>query len=53
MMVKRVLGTGNLKTARKALIGSGFLVFFQFLLFLLAGSLMYLIMYGASIEKDR
>ena len=53
MMVQRVLGTGNLKTARKALIGSGFLVFFQFLLFLLAGSLMYLYMDGASIEKDR
>ncbi|MEE2765111.1 MAG: sodium:solute symporter [Candidatus Neomarinimicrobiota bacterium] len=53
MMVQRVLGTGNLKTARKALIGSGFLVFFQFLLFLLAGSLMYLFMDGASIEKDR
>lgn len=53
MMVQRVLSTGNLITARKALIGSGFLVFFQFLFFLLAGSLMYLYMDGINIQKDR
>jgi len=53
MMVQRVLGCSDLGSARKALIGSGFFVFFQFMIFLLAGSLMYLFMEGAVTEKDR
>ncbi|MBM3163715.1 MAG: sodium:solute symporter [Chlorobi bacterium] len=53
MMVQRVLGCSSLGSARKALVGSGFFVFFQFMVFLFAGSLMYLFMQGAPPEKDR
>ena len=53
MMVQRVLGCKNLGSARKAMIGSGFFVFFQFSVFLLAGSLISVFMLGATMEKDR
>ena len=53
MMVQRVLGCRDLRSARKAMIGSGFFVFFQFSVFLLAGSLISVFMHGASLEKDR
>lgn len=53
MMVQRVLGCSSLSAARKALIGSGFFVFLQFAIFLLAGSLMYLFADGAPALKDR
>ena len=53
MMVQRVLGCRDLGAARRAMIGSGFFVFFQFLVFLLAGSLISLFMHGATIQKDR
>jgi solute:Na+ symporter, SSS family len=53
MMVQRVLGCKDLRSARKAMIGSGFFVFFQFSVFLLAGSLISLFMHGAAMEKDR
>ena len=53
MMVQRVLGCKNLGSAKKAMIGSGFFVFFQFSVFLLAGSLISVFMNGASMEKDR
>ncbi|MEI7933724.1 MAG: sodium:solute symporter [Chlorobiaceae bacterium] len=53
MMVQRVLGCKNLSSARKAMIGSGFFVFFQFSVFLLAGSLISVFMHGAPMEKDR
>jgi SSS family transporter len=53
MMVQRVLGCRNLTAARKAMIGSGFFVFFQFSVFLLAGSMIWLYMQGAPVEKDR
>ena len=42
MMVQRVLATKNIKSAQKAMIGSGFFVFLQFALFLFVGSLIYL-----------
>lgn len=38
LIVQRLLATGSLPKARVALIGSGMLVLFQFLLFLLVGS---------------
>ena len=38
LIVQRLLATGRLSQARIALVGSGFLVFLQFLLFLLVGS---------------
>ncbi len=53
MMVQRVLGCKNLGAAKKAMIGSGIFVFFQFSVFLLVGSLLSLFMHGASMEKDR
>ena len=53
MMVQRVLGTRDLASGRKAMIGSGFFVFLQFAVFLLAGSLIYSYMGGVSIAKDR
>jgi Na+/proline symporter len=53
MMVQRVLGTRNLKSAQKAMIGSGFFVLLQFFIFLLVGSLIYLQMGGVEIQKDR
>jgi len=53
MMVQRVLGTRNLKSARKAMIGSGIFVFLQFGVFLLAGSLIYVLMGGIEMERDR
>lgn len=53
MMVQRVLGCKNLRSAKKAMIGSGFFVFFQFSVFLFAGSLIYLFMNGAPMQKDR
>jgi SSS family solute:Na+ symporter len=53
MMVQRVLGCKDLRSARKAMIGSGFFVFVQFSIFLLVGSLISLFMHGAPMEKDR
>ncbi len=53
MMVQRVLGCKNLKSAKKAMIGSGIFVFFQFSVFLLVGSLLSIFMQGAPMVKDR
>ena len=53
MMVQRVLGTNSLDSAKKAMIGSGIFVFFQFTVFLMAGSLIYVMMDGIEIAKDR
>ncbi|NTU52154.1 MAG: sodium:solute symporter [Chlorobiaceae bacterium] len=53
MMVQRVLGCRNLNSARKAMIGSGLFVLFQFSVFLLVGSLIWLFMHGAVQQKDR
>jgi len=53
LMVQRILGCKGLGSARKAMIGSGIFVLFQFALFLLAGSLIYLFMHGAPATKDR
>ena len=53
MMVQRVLSCKNLKSAQKAMIGSGFFVLLQFSIFLFAGSLMWQYMDGAILSKDR
>ena len=53
MMVQRVLGTKNLSAARKAMVGSGIFVFLQFSVFLMAGSLIYLLIGGVEMERDR
>ena len=53
MMVQRILGTNSLDSAKKAMIGSGIFVFFQFTVFLMAGSLIFVMMDGVEIAKDR
>lgn len=53
MMVQRVLGCRDLGAARKAMIGSGLFVLFQFSVFLLAGSLIWMFMHGVPMQKDR
>ena len=53
MMVQRVLTCRDLPSARWAMIGSGFFVFLQFAIFLLAGSLIFVYMGGAELSKDR
>jgi len=53
MMVQRVLGTKNLSSARKAMVGSGVFVFIQFTIFLFAGSLIYYYFGGMEMENDR
>jgi len=53
MMVQRVLATKNVKSAKKAMIGSGIFVFFQFTLFLFIGSLIYIASSGLLINKDQ
>ena len=53
MLVQRALGCKNLSAARKAMVGSGFFVFIQFTVFLLAGSLIYLFLGDVQVEKDR
>ncbi len=53
LMVQRVLGCKNLAHAKKAMVGSGIFVFIQFLIFLLAGTLLYHFMDGAQLDKDR
>ena len=53
MMVQRVLTCGNLKAARRAMVGSGLFVFLQFLVFLLAGSLIWVYLGGMELQKDR
>ncbi len=53
MMVQRTLTCADLRSAKKAMIGSGFFVFLQFSLFLFAGSLIYIYFGGIQLEKDR
>ena len=53
MMVQRVLATKDVSSAKKAMIGSGIFVLFQFSLFLLIGSLIYVASIGLPIEKDQ
>ncbi len=53
MMVQRVLACRDLGSARKAMIGSGIFVFLQFAVFLLAGSLIYVLFQGTALEQDR
>jgi len=53
MMVQRVLATKDVTSAKKAMIGSGIFVLFQFSLFLLVGSLIYVASEGLIIDKDQ
>jgi len=51
LIVQRLLACGDLGKARKALVTSGFLVMFQFLLFLGAGLALFAYYSGASITQ--
>lgn len=53
MLVQRVIATKNLVSGQKILIGSGIVVLFQFILFLLIGSLLYLFYAGKSMAPDK
>ncbi len=53
MMVQRVLTCGDLNSARKAIIGSGFFVFIQFSIFLMVGSFIWIYNGGIAVEQDR
>ena len=53
MMVQRVLGTKDLKSGQKAMIGSGIFVTVQFLIFLLVGALLFDFLNGVELQKDR
>jgi len=51
MIVQRLLATGNLKLARRALIGSGFVVFAQFTMFLIIGVGLYAFYGGEAFPR--
>ncbi len=53
MFAQRLLACGSLSDSRKALIGSGILVFFQFLLFLSIGFLLFVFYNGENIPQDK
>ena len=53
MFAQRLLACGSLTDSRKALIGSGILVFFQFLLFLSIGFLLFVFYNGENIPQDK
>jgi len=51
LIVQRLLTTKSLKSARKAIIGSGIIVIFQFALFLLVGLGLYAFYSGANLSE--
>ena len=53
MMVQRSLSCRSLGDAKKAMLGSGIVVFIQFTVFLLVGTFLYLYYNGIEIQKDR
>ena len=53
MMVQRILSIKTLKSAKKAMIGSGIFVFIQFSIFLFVGSLIYIATGCSLLDKDR
>lgn len=53
MFVQRLLACGNLQDSRKALIGSGFFVFLQFLLFLCIGFFLFQFYKTSEIPQDK
>lgn len=50
LIVQRLLACRDLDSARKALVSSGFFVFFQFALFLLVGLFLYVFYAGADVS---
>jgi SSS family transporter len=52
LIVQRLLSTNNVRQAQKAIIGSGILVIFQFLIFLLVGVALYAFYGPMDIRSD-
>ena len=52
LIVQRLLTTESLKKSQKALIWSGIIVFFQFALFLVVGSMLYVFFGGEVMKSD-
>jgi solute:Na+ symporter, SSS family len=52
LIVQRLLTTGSVSTSRKALIGTGIIVIFQFAIFLFLGAILYVYYGGAAIPSD-
>lgn len=53
LMVQRLLASRDARSGQKALIGSGFIVFFQFALFMILGTGLWVYYKGADIQPDR
>jgi len=51
LIVQRLLAASSLRDARRALIGSGFVVFLQFALFLVIGTGLYAIYHGRVFQR--
>lgn len=51
LIVQRVLSCKDVNASKKAMIGSGFVVFFQFSLFLILGLMIYAVWNGASLAE--
>jgi solute:Na+ symporter, SSS family len=52
LIVQRLLTTDSVTSARKALIGTGLIVFFQFAVFLFLGAMLYVYYGGAAMPSD-
>ncbi|HJY64756.1 MAG TPA: sodium:solute symporter [Ignavibacteria bacterium] len=52
LIVQRLLTTNSLNKSQKALIWSGIIVFFQFLLFLFIGSMLFIFFGGEQMKSD-
>ena len=52
LIVQRLLATKNLKSAQKAIIGSGIIVVFQFAIFLLLGVMLYAFYGPMNVKAD-
>lgn len=51
-IVQRILTTNSLRNSQKALITSGIIVFFQFLMFLFIGSMLFIFFEGEQMKAD-
>jgi solute:Na+ symporter, SSS family len=51
-IVQRILTTNSLRNSQKALITSGIIVFFQFLMFLFIGSMLFIFFGGEQMKAD-
>lgn len=52
LMVQRLMAARDIRSGQKALVGSGFLVFFQFAIFLILGAGLWVLYKGADINAN-